>query len=129
MNTNVWGIVFDELSSLCHAVMLADFQADRRGPRANDKVKRSERGCARAAEQVFRTRELMPSSLVAKSESRVERTFATFSGAKDTESRSSWVQLGRVGTENEGLGDTRFGSEHRIEAFSLLTSGVGCDAI
>jgi len=47
-------------------------------------VKRAERGRARAAEQVFRTRELLPSDPVAESGSRIERTFSTFSGAKDT---------------------------------------------
>ena len=51
-------------------------------------MKRAETGCARAAEQVFRTHKLMPSGPVAKS--RVERTFSTFSDAKDTESKSSW---------------------------------------
>ena len=56
----------------------------------NDRVKREERGNATAAEQVFRTCELMPSSSVAESESRVEKNFSTFSGANDTESRSSW---------------------------------------
>ena len=45
----------------------------------------------RAAEQVFRTREPMPSGPVAEFELRVARNFSTFSGAKDTESRSSWV--------------------------------------
>ena len=62
--------------------MLADFQADGRGPRANDRVKREEKGCARAAKGVLRTREVMPSGLVAESESRVARNFSTFSGAK-----------------------------------------------
>jgi len=52
-------------------------------------VKRTERGCAKAAEQDFRTRELMSSGPVAESGSMVERTFSTFSVAKDTESRSS----------------------------------------
>ena len=60
--------------------MLAAFQADGRWHRANDRVKRAESRSMRAAEQVFRTRELMPSGPVAESESRVERTF---SGAKD----------------------------------------------
>ena len=60
---------------------------------------------------------------VAVSESRFARNFSTFSGAKDAESRSNWVQLGRVGTEREELG-TIFGSKHTIEAFRLLTSSV-----
>ena len=49
-------------------------------------------------------RELMPSGPVVESESKVERTFSTFSSAKDTESRSSCVQQGRMGTESEVLG-------------------------
>ena len=58
-------------------------------------VKRAERGCARAAEQVFRTRVLMPFGPVAESESRVERTFSTFSGAKDRVQE----QLGTTGKD------------------------------
>ena len=50
--------------------------------RANDRVKRVEIGSTRAAEQVFRTCELMPSGPVAASGSKVVRTFSTFSGAK-----------------------------------------------
>ena len=37
---------------------------------------------AGAAEQALRTRGMMPSGPVAKSDLRVERTFSTFSGAK-----------------------------------------------
>ena len=47
---------------------------------------------------------------------------------KDTESKSSWVGLGGVDTESEGL-ETTFGSKLRIEEFGLLTSRVGCGAI
>ena len=43
----------------------------------------SERGYTRAAEQVFRTRELMPSGSVSELESMVKITFSTFSGTKD----------------------------------------------
>ena len=49
-----------------------------------NRVKRAERGSARAAEQVFKTHELMPAGPVAKSESQVARNFSTFSGAKAT---------------------------------------------
>ena len=52
--------------------------------------------------RILGTRELMPSGPV--TESRVERTFSTFSGAKGTEFRSGWVRRGRMGTESEGLG-------------------------
>ena len=62
----------------------------------------AERGCAIAAEQVFRARELMPSGRVAESESRVARNFSIL-GAKDTAFRSIWVQLGTVSTVSEGL--------------------------
>ena len=50
----------------------------------------------------------MPSGPVAESELRVARNFPPFSGAKDTEFRSNWVRLGRVGTEREGLGTQDF---------------------
>ena len=62
-------------------------------------MKRVERGCARVVEQAFRIWELMPSGSVVESESRVARNYFTFSGAIDTESRSSWKQLGSVDTE------------------------------
>ena len=67
--------------------MLADLQADGIQPCTNDRVKRAERGCARPAEQVSRTCELMQSGPAAESESRVEKAFSTFSGEKDTEFR------------------------------------------
>ena len=60
-------------------------------------VKSAERGSARAAEQVFRPRELMLSGPVAESELRVARNFSAFSGAKDTESGKGWVQIGGQG--------------------------------
>ena len=49
----------------------------------NDRVERTERGIARVTEQIFRTRELVPSGPVAESDLRVARNFSTFSGAKD----------------------------------------------
>ena len=105
---------------LCNAVILVDFQADGRLTLANDRVKR-------AAEQDFRTCELTPSSPVAESESRVERTFSTtFSGTKDTESRNSWVRLGRVDTKSERLGThyLEANTELRHWAFSRKESTV-----
>ena len=68
----------------------------------------AERECAGAAEKVFRTRELMPSGPTAESESRVERTFSTFSGAKDSpgavvHDREGWVlRVGGLGTQDLG---------------------------
>ena len=50
----------------------------------NDRVKRAEKGCTRATEQVFGIHELMPSGPVAESESRVAGNFFTFSTSKDT---------------------------------------------
>ena len=46
---------------------------------------------ARAEEQVFRTRGLMPSGPVAESELRFDSKLSNLSGVKDTESRDSWV--------------------------------------
>ena len=46
-------------------------------------MKRAERGSARAAEQVFRTHELMLFSPIAESELWVARNFSPFSGTKD----------------------------------------------
>ena len=90
----------------CKAVISADFQADEKWPRANDRGKRVERGCEGAAVQDFWTHELMPSRPVAESESesRVERTFSTFLDGKDTESRSSCIHQGRMVTKIETLG-------------------------
>ena len=73
----------------------------------NDRVKMAERASARAAEQVFRTRELIPSGSVADSESRVPETFPP-SRCKRQHSGvigydwEGWVQRVR------GVGDTRF---------------------
>ena len=51
---------------------------------------------------------------------KVERTFSIFSGAKDTDTRSSWVRQGRMGTDREGLGtqDLEANTELRHSAFS-----------
>ena len=54
-------------------------------------------------EQVFRTRGLIPSGPVAESESRFDSKLSTLSEEKDTESRDSWVRLGKVGTESDGF--------------------------
>ena len=83
---------------LFRVVMFADFQADGRWPWANERVSRTERRWARAEEQVFRTRGLMPSGPVAESELRFDSKLSTLSGEKDTvgcESRNNWVWLGK----------------------------------
>ena len=79
--------------------------------------KAEKKKCATAAEQVFRTCELMPSNPVAKSESRNDRNV---SGAKDTECRSSRIRLRRMGIESEWLGtqDLEENIELRHSAFS-----------
>ena len=56
----------------------------------------------------------MPSGPVAESELRFDSTLSTLSGEKDTESRDSWVRLGKVRTE----------SEFRHSAFSRAVSAV-----
>ena len=49
------------------------------------------------------TRGLMPTGPVAESESRFDSKLS-LSEEKDTESRDSWVQLVKVGTESVGFG-------------------------
>ena len=90
----------------------------------NDRVKRAERGCARAAEQVLRTHELMPFCLIAESESRVERTFSTFSSAKDR--IHELLGMGRMDGESEGFGtqDLEANTELRQSTFSRTESAV-----
>ena len=77
-------------------------------------------------EQVFSSRELMPSGPEAESESWVDRNFSTFSGGKDTKSRSILVRLGRMGTESEELGtqDLEANTELRHSAFSRAEYAV-----
>ena len=82
--------------------MFADFQADGRWPCANERVNRTERVWGRAAEQVFRTRGLMPSG------TRFESKLSTLSWHIGTEFRSSSVQLCQVGTEWDGFGTHPF---------------------
>ena len=86
---------------------------------ANDWKKRAERRCARAAEQVFRTREPMSSGLVAESELTVARNFSTFSGAKDRVQEQLGMTGKGVGTESEGL------EIQVLEANTGLRWGIG----
>ena len=68
----------------------------------------------------------MPSGLVAESESRFDSKLSTLSGEKDTESRDSWVRLGKVCRESNGFwthylaANTKF----RHSAFSRAVSAV-----
>ena len=88
----------------------------------NDRVKRTEGQNGRAAEQVFRKCEMMPSGLVAVSRGLPE-TFPPFQVQK-REFRSSWVQLQYMGTDREGLGTQHFeaNTELRNSAFSRVES-------
>ena len=60
----------------------------------------------------------MPSEMVAESESRFDNKLSTWLGENDTESRNSWVQLVKVGTESDGFGTQDLESEFRHSAFS-----------
>ena len=68
----------------------------------------------------------MPSRPVAESELRFDSKLSTLSGEKDTESRDSWVRLGKEGRESNGFwsqalaANTRF----RHSAFSRAVSAV-----
>ena len=68
----------------------------------------------------------MPSGPIAESESRFDSKLSTLSGEKDTESRNSWVQLGKMGTESDGFEtqDLEANPEFRHSAFSRAVSAV-----
>ena len=87
---------------------------------------REERGEGRGerGEQFFRTCELMPSGRIAESESRFDSILSTLSGEKDTESRDSWVRLGKVGRESDGFRtqDLAANTEFRHSVFSRAVS-------
>ena len=89
-------------------------------------MNRTESGWARAEAQVFRTRGLMPSGLVAESDLRFDSKLSTLSGEKDTESRDRCVRLGKVGIESDGFCTQYFdaNTEFRHSAFSRAVSAV-----
>ena len=62
----------------------------------------------------------MPSEPVAESELRFDSRLSTLSAEKDTESRNSWVQMGKVGAESDGFGaqDSEANTEFRHSGFS-----------
>ena len=62
----------------------------------------------------------MLSGPVAESESRFDSKISALLGEKDTESRDSWVQLGKVGTESDGFGSQNLeaNTKFRHSAFS-----------
>ena len=68
----------------------------------------------------------MPPGPVAESESRFDSKLSTLSGEKDTESRDSWVPLGKVGRESDGFRTQDFNAntEFRHSAFSGVVSAV-----
>ena len=68
----------------------------------------------------------MPFGPVAESESRFDSKLSTLSEEKDTESRDSWVRLGKMGTESDGFWtqDLDANMEFRHSAFSHVMSAV-----
>ena len=68
----------------------------------------------------------MPSGPVAESESRFDSKLSTLSEEKDTESRDSWVRLGKLGTESDGFQTQDFdaNTEFMHSAFSRAVSAV-----
>ena len=68
----------------------------------------------------------MPSGPVAESESRFDSKLSTLSEENDTESRDSWVRLGKVSTKSDGFRTQDFDAniEFRHSAFSRAVSAV-----
>ena len=68
----------------------------------------------------------MPSGPVAESGSRFDSKLSTLSEEKDTESRDSWVRLGKVSRESDGFWtqDLDANTEFRHSAFSRAVSAV-----
>ena len=68
----------------------------------------------------------MPSGPVGESELRFDSKLSTLSGEKDTESRNSWVRLGKVGRESDGFWtqDLAANTEFRHSAFSRAVIAV-----
>ena len=68
----------------------------------------------------------MLSGPVAESDSRFDSKISTLSEEKDTESRDSWVPLGKVGRESDGFRtqDLAANTEFRHSAFSRAASAV-----
>ena len=70
----------------------------------------------------------MLSGPVAESESRFDSKLSTLSGEKDTESRDSWVRLGKVGRESDAFWTQDFdaNTEFRHSAFSRALMSWMC---
>ena len=68
----------------------------------------------------------MPYGPDAESKSRFDSKLSTLSGEKDTESRNSWVRLGKLDAESNGFGtqDLEANTEFRHSAFSHAVSAV-----
>ena len=68
----------------------------------------------------------MPSGPVTESESMLDSKLSTLSDEKDTESRDSWVRLGKVVTESDGFRTRDFdaNTEFRHLAFSRAVTAV-----
>ena len=89
--------------------------------KTNHGVKRAERGSARVAEQIFRTRELMPSGPQQQSQSRGLKEPSLPSQVQATQSLGA-VWYNREGWVGRVVGSTRIGSKHRIEPFGIRSS-------
>ena len=72
----------------------------------------------------------MPSGPVVESKTRFDSKLSTLSAQKDTESRDSWVRLGKVDRESDGFWaqDLAANTEFRHSAFShAVSAGKGGD--
>ena len=67
----------------------------------------------------------MPSGPVAESVSRFDSKLSTLSGKKDTESRDSWVRLGKVGRESDGFWTQDFDANTENSAFHVRCQQCG----
>ena len=67
-------------------VMLADLHTNGKWQKEKDRLKSTDKGEARSAQQNLRTQASMPSGPITDAESRLVRTFSTLSGEKDTNS-------------------------------------------
>ena len=65
----------------------------------------------------------MPSAPVEESESRFDSKLSTLSGEKDTESRDSWVRLGKVGKKAMGF---RHKISKQTQSLSIQPFHVQC---
>jgi len=70
----------------------------------------------------------MPSGPVAESEMRFDSKRSTLSVEKDTESRDSWVRLGKVCTESDGFWTQDFNANTEFRHSAVFTCGISSAA-